>query len=331
LITSGFSIQAREIEMVNGVETVKVVRSSSIVIKLLICIGISALLFYVNLWNILGLKAGGKKIKIAGQSVLALTLAISTYYLLDHQNMLSASPPLPTSLSWGTIIFYFTISVAYGLGKVWIYVDRLQQKLALEKKQAELTLLRNQLHPHFLFNVLNNLLAMVDQQQNPLLADSLDRLSRLLRYVVYDMTAKAVPVKKEIDFIRNFAELQLLRFEQDEVKFVLEIAGDYDQQLVEPGIFVPFMENAFKYGAEPERYSEIKVRFDLSEKSKIKFSVTNPVFPLMQNRKGTGTGILSTKERLNLVYPNRHQLQITENEFFQVVLNIGTHAHDHSR
>ncbi|MEO8398654.1 MAG: histidine kinase [Ignavibacteriaceae bacterium] len=321
IITQGFSIEGIEYENIYGVVAHTVIRNSSMVLQLLICIGFSFILFYTNLWNVLQLIKGRHKSKIALISAALLISAIGSYSISDY--FCRDSLPLQQSLTFGTIIFFYTISTAYGLGKVWIQAETLRKKLTLEKKEAELTLLRNQLQPHFLFNVLNNLLATVDQQKNPLVADSLERLSSLLRYVVYDTASNKVQIKKEINFIKNFAELQLLRFEKDEVEFNLDIKGDFDHQEIEPGIFIPFIENAFKYGTEPEKYSEINVRFDLSDKSKIKFRIVNPIFPAMQ-QNGNGSGILSTKERLNLVYPNKHQLLINKTDFFILELKIET-------
>ena len=170
---------------------------------------------------------------------------------------------------------------------------------------------------------------MIDQKQNPQLATSLDQLSGLLRYVVYD-TEGDVTVRKEIDFTRNFAELQLQRYEKDEIDFQLEIIGKNDQQKIEPGIFIPFVENVFKYGVEPEKKSKVKIVFDLTDPNTIIFETTNPIYPTLQQNKGNGSGISSTKARLKLVYPNSHKLAITENEVFKVCLEFKTDESNYS-
>ena len=90
------------------------------------------------------------------------------------------------SLWYGIFIFYTTVAIGYGLVKAWSKMEHDKRELELLNKQNELNLLRSQLHPHFLFNTMNNLLAMVDQNRNPKLAESIDKLSGLLRYVVYE-------------------------------------------------------------------------------------------------------------------------------------------------
>jgi len=233
---------------------------------------------------------------------------------------------MPSGLIWGITLFYFTASITYGISKVWLHTEKQKQQLSLEKTEAELNLLRAQLHPHFLFNVLNNLLAMIDQKASPELAHSLNKLSGLLRYVVNDTAQDKVPINKEIKFIKDFAELQSLGYEEGEIKFDLSINGPYGLQLIEPGIFVPFIENAFKYGVEPEKESTIKVTFDVTNERKIRFKITNPIHLNMQHMESSNTGIRSTQERLQLVYPDRHSLTIDQDELFSVQLEITTEA-----
>jgi sensor histidine kinase YesM len=98
------------------------------------------------------------------------------------------------SLWYGIFIFYTVVAIAYGLIKAWSKMEVDKRNLEVINKQAELNLLRAQLHPHFLFNTMNNLLAMVDQKNNPKLAKSIDKLSGLLRYVVYENKNNLVPI-----------------------------------------------------------------------------------------------------------------------------------------
>ena len=328
LIVSGFSIEGEEIMIVNGVETIEIFRDQDLLRKLLVVVAISAIFFYINLKNVSNLNRKEKRLKIFLVVLSLLVLPILVYYTIEH--LLYIHLMLPHTIVLGIFIFYFTCSVAYGITKVWQRAERQKQQLALEKKQTELSLLRAQLHPHFLFNVLNNLLSMVDQKKNPVLATSLDRLSGLLRYVVYDTDGENVTVRKEIEFINNFAELQMQRFENDEIDFELEIIGEHDFQKIEPGIFIPFVENVFKYGIEPEKKSKIKISFDLTDPNTIIFDSSNPIYPALQKNKGNGSGISSAKARLELVYPNSHKLTIAENGTFEVHLEFKTDESNHS-
>ncbi len=328
LITSSFSIASLELENINGVETVRVVRDYSLIRQLLACVGLSVLLFYANLWLLLRAQPQPGRPKAALFSPMLLLLAIGLFVLLKIPDIYGAGLPLPNSLGIGLLSFYYAVSIAYGAGRAWLKADRQGRQMALDKKQAELNLLRNQLHPHFLFNALNNLLAMADQAKNPKFATALDTLSGLLRYVVYDVSESKVPVYKEIQFIRDFAGLQQLRFEPGELRFVLQCIGRYDQQAIEPGIFIPFIENAFKYGAEPETVSEIRVLFDLTQPDIIRFTVHNPIHPALQKQPGKGSGIQASRARLALVYPGRHWLAISQQAGFEVKLEIHTHESD---
>jgi sensor histidine kinase YesM len=324
LLTTTFSIEVKEIEVINGIETVYIQHNKGLILHILLIIFVSLIMFYSTLYIILKLKTEKNKLKIIIWSLLTFLISIIIVFSLSRFSSNPGITVLPQSTIWGTLSFYYAIATTYGLAKVWLHIDNQRQKLLLEKKQAELSLLRSKLHPHFLFNTLNNLLSMVEQQKNPNLANALNKLSRLLRYVVYDTAMGKVPISKEIDFIRNFCDLIKLRFEKEEIQFELEVKGKYYHQLIEPGIFIPFIENAFKYGTEPEKISKIFTTFDLSNESKIVFRTSNQIYSSMQNSDGKGSGIQSTAERLKLVYPKKHTLNIFQNSHFIVELEIQT-------
>jgi len=311
-IVSGFSIESQQVEIINDVEIITSERNTSLIIRLLVCIGISVVMFYLNLFNLKKLALQDSKTRILLSSSSLLIVAILTFSILIHWVWKTIS--FPSYLGIIIIVFYFTISTAYGLSKAWIHAERNQQKLLIDKKQAELNLIRNQLQPHFLFNALNNLLSMVDQQESPLLANSFEKLSQLLRYVIEETKSSTVSIQKEIEFIKNYGALYLLKYEPDEVNFSICIKGDSENIFVEPGIFIPLVENAFKYGTEPEKTSEISIAFDLSKENLVIFRIRNSISSISQKKETTGIGLQATKERLQLVYPNNHHLIITEQE-----------------
>ena len=322
MIVTHYSFYNVTIQTVNGHDTFITTKDEVIFTKLLFLIGISFVLFYANFTLVLGLMRGKKMGPIILKSLLLFVVANFAFNIFQHHVYNTHQKFISILLSSGIIIFYFTASITYATGKIWIITESKNQKLELEKTQAELNLLRSQLHPHFLFNVLNNLLSMVNQKENPALATAFERLSGLLRYVVVDTADEKIPIRKEIEFIRNFAELHALRFEKEELDFQLQVLGTHEMLLIEPAIFIPFIENAFKYGVEPEKISSIKVVFDLTDDHKIKFSCVNQIHETMQRLKGSGMGIESSKKRLNLVYPHRHYLEINQNGNFEVLLSI---------
>ncbi len=321
LIVSSFSIQGHEIEIIDGVETIQTIRDDNLIYQLLTCLSVAFILFYANLINVNQLGKGVPKNKTLFVS-LSLLLLSSIVLVFIQQNILTYTYGLPSQISISILLFFFTISSSYGLLKVWIIMEQKQKNLALIAKQAELNLLRNQLQPHFLFNALNNLLAFVDQQKNPKMASSIEELSQLLRYVIEETKSEKVLLSKEIDFIRNYCHLQLLRFEDQEVDFKLKVNGEIDRLEVEPGLFIPFVENAFKYGTKPETNSFIEVLFSTINENEIIFSVKNTLFENSQEM-GTGTGITTVRDRLKIVYPNKHELNITtDNSSYLVKLKL---------
>lgn len=322
LIASSFSIAFVDIEVINGNEVVNIQRDAAIIIQLLTLSAYSFIMFYMNYFSILKLRKEQNLLRTALLSASYFILAVTVYHLTELLPMYSEFPRLQFNLSTGITAFYFAVSTAYGLIKLWIFTENNRKQLLLEKKQTELTLLRSQLRPHFLFNTLNNLLAMVDQKNNPNLADSLNTLSNLLRYVVYDTSEGKVSINKEISFVKNFSKLQMLRFEKDEIEYNFDVEGEYDQQPVEPGIFIPFVENAFKYGVEIENKSFINIRFDLSDKNIIRFTITNSLHNNSGEKGGSGSGIKKAKERLSLVYPQKHKIEIQNDKIFQVLIEI---------
>lgn len=224
--------------------------------------------------------------------------------------------------SFSSSIFYFVVAISYGFIKMWLKNEKERSQLELVKNQAELNLLRLQLQPHFLFNTMNNLLSMVNQSDNPKLAQSIDKLSGLLRYVVYETKNDQVLIKDEISFIKNFADLHLLRFEENEIDFDISVLGTNDQQRVEPGIFLCYVENAFKHGVQPEEKAFIHISIDLIDPLKIRFCIENSLPKQPPINEAGGFGIESNNERLNLAYPNRHSISINKTETFSVDLTI---------
>lgn len=320
LITSGFSIERQEMEIINGVEQVETIRNTQLIFKLIFCVFISAIISYINVWNLSKLNSSAHRPTIISRSILIYLIGLA---VLVISNQFSNTLRLPLSLLAGITLFYYTISIAYGLTRMWIKTDRNQRQLQLEKKQAEINLMRNQLQPHFLFNALNNLLSMVDQQSAPKLARSFEELSQLLRYVIDETKSDKVSIQQEIDFTKNYIALQLLRFETDEVNVDFKVSGEYNNQKVEPGLFISFVENAFKYGTEPEKKTSIEIRFDISQSNQTFFFTMNEVLDSV-SKTGNGTGIETVRKRLALVYPERHSLEIKSEDLFEVNLKLET-------
>lgn len=311
LVVNSLSVSGQEVTVENGVETVTYIRDDQILRGLILVVLLSMISFYGNLLNILKHYTRRKAwvTVLIGAILLAFPVIITR--MLEQTDFKTAYL-IPATFEFGIHLFYFSASTGYGLTKLFLRSEASKKSLLVEKKQAELSLLRSQLHPHFLFNALNNLLSMVDQQRDPRLAEALDKLSGLLRYVVYDTEVESVAVGKEIEFIEAYAQLHQLRFDESELDFNLQILGENLENPIEPGILVPFVENAFKYGALPEEKSEISVILDLRKQDVIGFRCSNPIFQELQRKDGNGTGLKHARERLKLAYHGRHHLKVND-------------------
>ncbi len=324
-IVSIFSIETQEVIIESdGFENIKTVRNQDLIYLLFYIVGVAATLFYCQIALVQRLKQGINISKLALLSAAFFFMAFLFCIGLPKLVIPWLKVLIPIPLTLGILLFYFAVASGYGIGKVWWTTEAQRQRLALEKKQAELNLLRAQLQPHFLFNVLNNLLAMVDQENNPKMARTIARLSGLLRYVVYETGDEKVLLEKDLQFIRDYADLQLMRYEQDEVDFQLAVKGPMHHQKVEPGIFISFVENAFKHGVQAEEQSFVHLNFDLTKPGSIIFTIKNSLHPNYPVSNQGGTGLMATQQRLNIIYPNQHQLKIERHPHFLVTLELTT-------
>jgi sensor histidine kinase YesM len=188
--------------------------------------------------------------------------------------------------------------------------DRLNALLKL--KETELKLLRSQLHPHFLFNTLNNLysLALEKSDKTP---DLIIRLGDMLSYIIYDCNSDKVLLVKEIDFLKSYIELQKVRYVSCDIK--LAITGDIDNQKIAPMLLHTFIDNSFKHGAARiSGDSWITVSIDVYN-GYIDLRVENnkPAGRELKKEAG-GIGIENAKKRLQLIYRDRYELNIHQSE-----------------
>jgi sensor histidine kinase YesM len=332
IIIYSFSITEHLVEINNGIVTGNTEHSDDLIIFFAIGQPLFMLYFYIQFFFTQRLTDKSKVLSLIVKLLIVVALFLGVYIIVVKLFFIGYIHIVWfPSLWYGIFIFYTVVAIAYGLIKAWSKMEIDKRNLEVVNKQAELNLLRAQLHPHFLFNTLNNLLAMVDQKNNPKLAKSIDKLSGLLRYVVYENKNNLVPVSKEIQFLQNFSELHLLRFADDEIDLNLTTKGSFNQQLIEVGILLSFVENAFKHGVEPEFKSFINIEFDLTEEQIIKFNIKNAIPPKLTTNQLGGYGLKASKDRLELAYPHNHSLNITEsNDQYAVELTINTHESNHS-
>ena len=215
------------------------------------------------------------------------------------------------------------ILLAVGLRHVMRMNDREMQFEEERRKtaEAELTWLKHQLNPHFLFNTLNNIsyLTQIDPDKAQ---ESIGQLSDLLRYALYDSEAEKVPLAAEMDFMSNYIDLMALRCnEHTTVKKVLEVPQEHVE--VAPLLFISLIENAFKHGVNARYDSFVDVSMDYQE-GKLTFKCDNSLFEKQGNDHiGSGIGLENMKRRLELLYPGKYSYeQRAENGVYSVVVTI---------
>ena len=193
------------------------------------------------------------------------------------------------------------------------------------KKQAinsELVYLKTQINPHFLFNTLNNIHTLV-YTQAAAAPEAVMRLSSLMRYMLYESNAATVPLSTELDYLKDYIGLQQLRYKASPVvDFYTE--GDVETCHVAPLLFIHLLENAYKHSPARLDAGSIKVKIAVKENELI-FTSQNPIANKRDNslEEPGGIGLTNVQKRLQLLYPNQHQLQVNKNEhLFTVELKI---------
>jgi two-component system LytT family sensor kinase len=212
-------------------------------------------------------------------------------------------------------------AVAIKLLKYWYANQQAQQVLSKEKLQAELKFLKTQIHPHFLFNTLNNLYALT-LKKSERAPEMVLKLSELINYMLYECTSEEVLLSKEIKFIRNYGDIEKMRY-GDKLDIDIRVSGEVNGRKVAPLMLLPFVENCFKHGASEElQQSWVKVSIDVQPHVTI-IKVENNKSADNGVPKKEGIGIQNVKRRLDLIYPGKHELKIINGqETFLVILTI---------
>jgi two-component system LytT family sensor kinase len=212
-------------------------------------------------------------------------------------------------------------AVAIKLLKYWYANQHAQQVLTQEKLRAELNFLKTQIHPHFLFNTLNNLYALTLKKSDRA-PETVLKLSELINYMLYECVSDEVQLTKEIKFIRNYIDIEKMRY-GDKLDIDLRVSGEVNERKIAPLILLPFVENCFKHGASEElQQSWVKITIDLQPRITI-VKVENNKSSENGHSKKEGIGIQNVKRRLDLLYPSQHELKIISGEeTFLVILTI---------
>jgi sensor histidine kinase YesM len=187
-------------------------------------------------------------------------------------------------------------------------------EMAKSKINQELSFLKIQLNQHFLFNTLNNIDSLIYSDPETA-SQTIVNLSNLLRYSIYETDVKRVPAKKEINYIITFIELYELRLAEND-KIELKISGDYENLLIMPRLFIPFVENALIYGKKDDE-SKIYISITFCE-NKVMLNTMNQIKNMEYHKQG-GVGIKNVTRTLDIAYNNRYKLEINNKDNWYTV------------
>lgn len=320
--------------------------NDSIAWRFYINASIIGIIFYVNyLWLVPKFYLNEKK---ALFFILTLLLVVCCYFLLDYTNQIlhnqdrnrvvaesiekgirekrSERPPFKIMQIYGySLLSVVIIGFSFGLRIIEKHAvsEKKQKELEKEKLNSELAFLKNQVSPHFFFNTLNNIYSLIEINTTDA-QESVLKLSKLMRYLLYESEHGETQLSNELDFMKHYIDLMKLRISK-KVKLEIEFPEKYTDFKIPPLLFIPFIENAFKHGISYRDKSFINISMQTNNNT-IVFNCSNSL--AMQTDKETsenhsGIGLENVKKRLNLLFPNRHSLKIEKKEqTFDVQLEI---------
>lgn len=215
-------------------------------------------------------------------------------------------------------------STIYNIMNDWLLSQREKKELQAQTLQSELKFLKSQINPHFLFNTLNSLYALT-LKKSDLAPEIVLKLSEMMRYMLYECNVPMVTLEKEVNYLKNYLELEKLR-QGKRMKINLDIHGEIANQRIAPLLFIPFVENSFKHGVSnqiSEGFVNILIQV---EQQVLDVTIENskaPTRPSINGKKSGGIGLVNVRRRLNILYPDRHELSIDQDpNTYRVNLNL---------
>lgn len=246
------------------------------------------------------------------------------YFILAHSFPEVLEDMTAYKFVFGPSVAVYFISIIYRKVVDKIHYDREQQKIRAEQLSTELKFLRSQISPHFLFNVLTNLVSLARKKSDQM-EPALLKLSELMRYMLYDTEGRKVALGKEIAYLNNYIELQKLRFgDEVEIVYNIDVAADQEEYLIEPMLLVAFVENAFKHGIVHQDSPRISIGMSVRDRL-LTFEVLNQVGdqPEASKDESSGIGLANVRSRLDMLYKNKYSLNIkTDQKQFHVHLTL---------
>ena len=225
-------------------------------------------------------------------------------------------PPFSRSHWFNPFLLLFSylvlgISTSVSAIQKWQKDSQIRQDLEQQRVQSELLFLKAQINPHFFFNTLNNIYALTHTNVE-LARKAVHKLSRMMRYVLYETQKDTTLLSQEIAFLQDYIELMQLRL-SDKATITFEKPEPLKDVLIAPMLFLPFVENAFKHGVSALQASQINICLQQKE-GQLQLVVRNPIFSRqgMVLEESNGIGLVNTRRRLDLLYPGKYKLEVSD-------------------
>lgn len=292
----------------------------------------SAILFYFNALYLIPKFLPKNKYYTYGLALIAFYVGISLFdSLIDHFCFVAyystEKEPffVEASVNFINNLFILSFSLGYGFIKNWIRNEKVRRQLIEDKLNAELKFLKAQINPHFLFNTLNMAYSSAIKSGAAETANIIEKLAVLMRYVIYESNGDKVSLVNEIKYIENYISLQLQRLSPDITGNIKsQIKGSWEGYKIAPMILAPFIENVFKHGIRLNQESGIEINLNLQ--SNVLTLETRNALKIAKdsiNDSHSGLGLNNVKRRLQLIYPNRHKLEVdTNNDIYHSRLEL---------
>ena len=207
-----------------------------------------------------------------------------------------------------TNVFFLFLSTALKFGSDWFLNERVRTDLENQRLNAELSFLKSQINPHFLFNSLNSIYSLAYQKSDAA-PEAILKLSEIMRYMLYESNDNKVDLAKELQYLQNYIDLQKIRF-GDKAFVDFKITGEVGVQKIVPLLLIAFIENAFKHGIANDPSVPIRLLINL-DGTNLHFYIENKKH--MNNRDiESGVGLNNVQRRLDLLYPGKYKLDIQD-------------------
>lgn len=234
--------------------------------------------------------------------------------IMNNPGLYSLSTNLKVRI-YDNVIPHFFLVIAGAAFKLMYDHSKMQQRLvemAREKAEAELSFLKSQINPHFLFNSLNSVYFLINKE-NPEARQALHKFSDMLRYQLYEIKGARIPIEKELSYLKDYVDLQKLRKDENySVEF--NCSPDVKGFSIEPLLLIPFVENAFKHISHKTGSTNF-VKLDMTRNNgQFNFTIENSKEAERTTELHGGIGLNNVKRRLELLYPDKHELQINNKE-----------------